>query len=122
MDYQINIVSKEHFNTLIYSGPQASKPIYLYAHDNHYDVITSMPAFIARKEYCHTYKKGYDKIEDHLCGDTCKLCYIQNCPTTNWVFCEDSNRFFKNQECFDRHKARADEKRPICASIVKCKH
>ena len=35
MDYQINIVSKEHFNTLIYSGPQASKPIYLYVHDNH---------------------------------------------------------------------------------------
>ena len=109
-NYQINIVSKEHLNTLIYSGPEASKRIYLYAHDNHYDVITSMPPFLARKKYCHTCKKGYDKVKDHLCGDTCKLCYTQNCPITGWVFCEDCNRFFKSQECFDRHKARVGEK------------
>ena len=100
-DYQINIVSKEHLNTIIYSGPEAPKQIYLYAHDNHYDIISSMPAFLARKKYCHKCKKGYDKIEDHLCGDTCKLCYTQNCPITSWVFCEDCNRFFKSQECFD---------------------
>ena len=81
-----------------------------------------MPAFIARKKYCHTCKKGYDKIEDHLCGDTCKLCYTQNCPITNWVFCQDCNRFFKSQECFNRHKARVNERRSICASVVKCKH
>ena len=66
--YKINIVSKEHLNTLIYS--EVSKRIYLYAHDNHYDDITSMPAFVGRKKYCHTCKKDYDKIEDHLCGDT----------------------------------------------------
>ena len=53
IDYQINIVSKEHSNTVIYSGPEASQRIYLYAHDNHYDVI------LPRKKYCHTCKKGY---------------------------------------------------------------
>ena len=79
-DYQINIVSKEHLNTLIYSGPEASEQIYLYVHDNHYDVMSRMLAFLARTKYCHTCKKGYDKIEDHLCGDTCKLCYTQNVP------------------------------------------
>ncbi|CAB4040743.1 Hypothetical predicted protein, partial [Paramuricea clavata] len=83
-DYQLNIVSKEHQSTLIYSSPDAEKRIYLYSHDNHYDIITSMPGFIARKKYCHACKKGYDKIEDHLCGDTCKLCYTQNCPIENW--------------------------------------
>ena len=65
-DYQVNIVSKEHLNSLISSGPEAPKLICLYAHDNHYDIISSMPAFLARKKYCHTCKKGYDKIEDHL--------------------------------------------------------
>ena len=35
-EYQINIVSKEHLNSLIYSGPEAPKRIYFYAHDNHY--------------------------------------------------------------------------------------
>ena len=40
---QLNVVSKEHLNALIYSGPEAEKHLYLYHHDNHYDVITSMP-------------------------------------------------------------------------------
>ena len=51
-DYQLNVISKEHLNALIYSGPEAEKHLYLYHHDNHYDVITSMPAFLARKQYC----------------------------------------------------------------------
>jgi hypothetical protein len=53
-DYQINIVSKEHQNAIIFSGPDKEKNIYLFLHDNHYDVITSMPAFYARKRYIVT--------------------------------------------------------------------
>ena len=48
-DYQINIVSKEHQNSTLYSGPENEKRIYLFLHDNHYDVITSMPAFFFQK-------------------------------------------------------------------------
>jgi hypothetical protein len=50
-DYQINIVSKEHQNSVIFSGPEKEKRIYLFLHDNHFDVITSVPAFVARKNY-----------------------------------------------------------------------
>ena len=71
--YQLNVVSKEHLNALIYSSPDAEKHLNLYHHDNHYNVITSIPDFLARKQYCHTYKKGFDKINDHPCGDLCKL-------------------------------------------------
>ena len=53
-EYQVNIVSKDHQNSILYSGPEKDKKIYLFLHDNHYDVITSMPAFFARKRYCHT--------------------------------------------------------------------
>jgi hypothetical protein len=90
-DYQINIVSKEHQNSVIFSGPDKEKRIYLFLHDTHFDAITSMPAFVARKMYCHTCKKGYDHQRDHLCGDTCKLCHFQNCPI---VSCSDCNRDF----------------------------
>ena len=38
LEYQINIVSKENQNSIIFAGPDAEKRIYLYAHDNHYDV------------------------------------------------------------------------------------
>ena len=96
--YQLNVISKEHLNALIYSGPEAEKHLYLYHHDNHYDVITSMPAFLARKQYCHECKKGFDKITDHPCGDLCKLCHTQNCPIVEWKFCKDCNRFFKSNE------------------------
>ena len=95
--YQLNMISKEHLNALVYSGPEADKCLYPYHHDNHYDVITSMPAFLARKQYCHKCKKGYDKITSHPCGDLCKLCHIQNCSLVEWKFCKDCNRFFKSK-------------------------
>ena len=46
-DYQISIVSKEHGNKIIYAGPEKDKKIYLYMHNNHYDVITKMLGFFA---------------------------------------------------------------------------
>ena len=45
VEYQINIVSKELQNSLIYVGPEQEKIIYIYHQDNHYDVITGMPGF-----------------------------------------------------------------------------
>jgi hypothetical protein len=118
--YQLNMVSKEHLNALIYSGPEADKCIYLYHHDSHYDVISSMPAFLTRKQYCHTCKKGYDKITDHPCGYLCKLCHIQNRPVVKWKYCQDCNRFFKSDECFTRHKAAVGKQKDLCSSLVKC--
>ena len=99
--YQINIVSKDHQNSIIYSGPEKEKRIYLFLHDNHYDVIMSMPAFFARKRYCHICKKGYDHVTDHLCPDSCLLCGFQYCPIVSWISCTDCNSIFKSQECFD---------------------
>ena len=122
IDYQINIVSKEHQNSVIFSGPDKEKIIYLFLHDNHFDVITSMPAFVAHKKYCHTCKKGYDHVKDHLCGDPCKLCYFQNCPIVSWTPCSDCDRFFKSQECFDRHKQNVGNSKSICSSFAKCPH
>ena len=119
-EYQINIVSKEHQNSIIFAGPEAAKRVYLYCHDNHYDVITSMPAFFARKMYCHTCKKGYDKITDHLCGESCKSCRFQNCPIISWVYCEDCMRYFRSQECYNRHKETVGNTKSICESLVKC--
>ena len=44
--YQLHVVSADHFNGIIYAGPGAENKIYLYYHDQHYDVITSMAAFL----------------------------------------------------------------------------
>jgi hypothetical protein len=115
--YQLNVISKEHLNALIYSGPEAEKHLYLYHHDNHYDVITSMPAFLSRKQYCHKCKKGYS----HPCGDLCKLCNTQNCSIVEWKFFKDCNRFFKSEACFNRHKDDAGPAKSLCRALIKCK-
>ncbi len=81
IDYQINIVSKEYGNKIIYTGPEKEKRIYLYLHDNHYDVITTMPGFLARSYYCNTCKKGYNSRESHLCSNACRCCrFPDDCP------------------------------------------
>ena len=74
MEYQINIVSKEYNNNIIYAGPEKDKRIYLCMHDNHYDVITKMPGFFRHHYYCHTCKKAYEHHEEHLCPNKCKCC------------------------------------------------
>ena len=63
-DYQINIVSKEYSNNIIYNDPEKDKRISM--HDNHYDVITKMPGFFARSYYCYTCKKAYAGVADFL--------------------------------------------------------
>ena len=70
-DYQINIVSKELQGSLSYSGPDNEKRIYLY---HHYDVITKMPGFFARRNYCHDCENVYDHRVDHICPSGCSLC------------------------------------------------
>ena len=122
-EYEINIVSKEHQNAIVYTGPvEKEKKIYLYLHNNHYDVITSMPAFFARKRDCHTCKKQYDKSVEHLCPNACQCCRFPDCPIVSWVSCTDCNRMFKSRECFDRHKQNIGHESSVCASLVKCMH
>ena len=101
---------------------EKEKNIYLYLHDNHFDVITSMPAFFARKRYCHACKKPYDKSVDHMFPNACQCCHFPDCPIVSWVSCIDCNRMFKSRECFDRHKQNIGHEGSVCASLVKCLH
>ena len=100
-EYQINIVSKEYGDNIIYNGPNKDKRIYLYMHNNHYDVITKMPGFFARAYYCHECKKAYSNWENHLCPNTCKCCGCRPiCPELSWMPCNDCGRMFKSRQCY----------------------
>ena len=120
-DYQISIVSKEYSNKIIYAGPEKEKKIYLYMHNNHYDVITKMPGFFASVYYCHTCKKAYNNHEDHRCPNACKCCrFPSECPEVSWQTCQDCHRLFKSQQCYDQHKQSRGDARSVCQSLVKC--
>ena len=126
-NYQICVVSKEQFNRIIYQGPPKSKGIYLLYSDQHYDLITSMSAYMNRGYWCHPCKQGYNSKENHLCEDTCKLCYSGGCKMgkdiKTWKHCQECNRYFKDMTCYDNHKKNryADQWKTVCKRYYRCK-
>ncbi|XP_053406272.1 uncharacterized protein LOC128559126 [Mercenaria mercenaria] len=99
--YQIIVLSKEHFNSIIYEGPEGRIPVYLYLHDGHFDVITKITAFLNRSYFCQLCKKGYNTKETHRCNYPCPYCHhIHEDDSEDWIFCSDCHRSFKNRTCF----------------------
>ena len=120
-EYQISIVSKEYGDKIIYAGPENDKRIYLYMHNNHYDVITKMLGFFARVYYCHTCKKAYEHREEHRCPNACKCCrFPTECPEVSWLTCPDCRRLFKSQQCFEQHKQTRGDARSVCERLIRC--
>ena len=121
-NYQILVVSRDHSNAIIYSGPESAKKICLYFNDNHYDVITSMAAFLTKNYYCTKCQKGYDHKENHKCNNVCHMCCkIHNDNSDeNWVYCPTCNRYFKGQKCFNLHQQQTAKENSTCKTLIRC--
>ena len=124
-NYEINIVSGNHDNSIIYpSGPSPDNnvtPIYLYLHDNHYDVITTMPGFLSNSYFCHKCSQSYSHKFDHVCDEMCKSCRSYDCVLIgNGLKCDECDRLFKNKTCYDQHKEPVDGDRSVCQAVRKC--
>ena len=121
--YEINIVSMEHGNTIIYPAQPIvteTKRIYLYLYNNHYDVITTMPGFFNRSYFCHMCRKPYNSMVDHLCDSMCKMCRGFECSFVDPRSCVDCKRMFKSQACYDRHKEPLGNGESVCQQVKKC--
>ena len=125
-NYQIIVVSGDHNNSIIYP-PQPpdtdEKPtINLYLHDNHFDVITTLPGFLNKTYFCRRCHKAYDHTADHLCPAMCRSCRAFGCVLEGeGIVCNECDRLFKNQACYDHHKEPIDGGgRPMCDVIRKC--
>ena len=107
--------------TRLFTTVRTKTRIYLYMHNNHYDMITKMPGFFARTYYCHECKKAYNNLETRLCPNTCKCCGSRPiCPKLSWMPCNNCGRMFKSQQCYDQHKEPRGEARSVCQGWVKC--
>ena len=125
-NYQIIVVSGDHNNSIIYP-PQPpdtdEKPtINLYFHNNHFDVITSIPGFLNKSYFCHRCHKAYDHTSDHLCSSMCRSCRAFGCVLEgDGIVCNECDRLFKNQMCYDHHKEPINGGgRSVCEVIRKC--
>ena len=125
-NYQIIIVSGDHNNSIIYPpqppGTDEKPIISLYLHDNHFDVITTLPGFLNRSYFCHRCHKSYDHTVDHLCPAMCRSCRGFGCVLEgDGIVCNECDRLFKNQACYDHHKEPINGGgRPMCEVIRKC--
>ena len=128
VQYQIIVVSGDQNNTIIYpprppANPNPEKSIYLYYQANHFDVITKLPGFLNTNYFCHACHKGYSVTTDHLCDGMCKSCRGFGCTLeNNGITCQECDRFFMNQVCYDRHKQEPINGggRTVCEAVRKC--
>ena len=109
VNYQIIVLSGTHNNSIIYppKPPDTDeKPIIsLYYHNNHFDVITKLPGFLSRGYFCQRCHKTYDHTSDHVCPAMCSSCRGFGCVfEAKGIVCNECDRVFKNQACYDRHK------------------
>ena len=128
VNYQIIVVSGDQNNTIIYppqppTNPNPEKSIYLYYQANHFDVITKLPGFLNTNYFCHKCHKGYAVTTAHLCTGMCQSCRGFGCTIEdNGMTCQECDRFFKNQACYDRHKQEPIDGggRTVCQAVRKC--
>ena len=126
-DYQIMVISGDHNNSVIYpphsSGTDEKPHLALYLHDNHFDVINSVPGFLGRTYFCFRCYKAYDHTTDHLCTNMCRCCRGFGCIWENdGIVCRECKRLFKSQSCYDRHKTEPINGggRTVCQVIRVC--
>ena len=128
VNYQIIVVSGDQDNAIIYpphprANPNPEKSIYLYYQANHFDVITKLPGFLNTSYFCHACHKGYDVTTDHLCKGMCHSCRGFDCHLQDGgIECDECDRLFKNQACYDRHKQEPINGggRTVCEAVRKC--
>ena len=102
--------------------------IYLFKNKNHFDVITSMPAFLCKDYFCHSCKKTYSHRDKHRCPSKCIACYKYfpkgNKCSGEQITCNDCRRTFFSQSCFDEHKRNRSQKdgnkNIVCDIVFKC--
>ena len=125
-NYQIIVVSGDHNNSIIYPpkppGTDEKQTINLYFHDNHFDVITTIPGFLNKSYFCHRCHKSYSNTADHLCPTMCRSCRAFGCVLEgDGIVCNECDRLFKNQACYDHHKDPINGGgRSVCEVIRKC--
>ena len=127
VNYQIIVVSGSHNNNIIYP-PQPTitdeKPsISLYYHNKHFDVITKLPGFLRRSYFCERCHKSYSNTADHICTSMCNKCRGFGCVLEgNGIACNECDRVFNNQACYDYHKNEPMNGggRTVCQTIRIC--
>ncbi|XP_068758545.1 uncharacterized protein [Montipora capricornis] len=135
---QLVVVSADHGNSIIYKGPPHDKQLILLLKGNHYDVITSLEGYFARKYFCLECEKGFDHDDyrHHQCpGSKCYACHQTTCEAFKLYRgrsaetpCDSCGRQFFGQDCYLKHctfndkgeVAQPSKRDSVCQTHRKC--
>jgi hypothetical protein len=104
---------------------QYEDQVYLHLHNNHYNTILSINSFYNGNEkavydFCKAckkfVKKAHHKCEVKSLLSICNKCLKTHSHDTTLVYCNDCNRNFHGQECYDIHK-----ENDVCSTVKVCK-
>ena len=108
--YQIMVIDNQdpHNMSTLYlnKDKEFKKFIYLSFTNNHFNVITSMTAFLKKSYYCHQCKIGYAHTTNHICSFMCQLCLRGNCCKTKRMYskmCTKCNLLCNSEICHRVH-------------------
>ena len=112
-NYQLLIMARMHPFLLIFKGPSAPNQIRLLKSNDHYDGVTSFPAFTNHSYYCIECEQAFntnDKSHHNCKGKRCSACSRFNCEdyvpgTQPKDHCTQCNCKFFGPYCKQHHFA-----------------
>jgi hypothetical protein len=108
LNIQVIIYNKPISEGIIYSGHwQNESKIFLYysqdGNSGHFDVISTMAAFLSKSFYCKHCLLGYNKRSGHECFMTCKTCHSDECSIETPLTCRHCQLECRSHACYLRH-------------------
>tara|TARA_R110000824_G_scaffold2946_2_gene13443 strand:- start:82 stop:3975 length:3894 start_codon:yes stop_codon:yes gene_type:complete len=122
LDCSITIIDGDNFCNVVYPDVDDKEyivkdfNIYLLKLGEHTHLIDQnrIAGFFAKSYYCNMCKKSLNNKE-HKCNFKCKLCKKRDCDflgqkkVKDWFSeCDDCNKWFPTQKCFENHIDRCD--------------
>lgn len=132
-DHPVTVFSRKNQFSPIFSANNhaGGKGLALILSDHHFDVVTSLPAFMqkhGRGLFCHKCQK-FERKKRHICdAQVCTMCKCfcggvdANNPLEH-IRCAECGRGFLNRRCYEMHKqpyCAAVDNRPTCNRIYAC--
>ena len=78
-DYQIVVLSAEHFDAIIYEGPKREKQIYLYLYENHLMSSHLSHTFWEKATGFLNARKAMTQKKFHCRNRVCKCSFTEGC-------------------------------------------
>ena len=118
----INVVQQEFGGIQVtYTSKKYTENMYLFLHDNHFDLIVTLTGFFKSAYFCEQCMKPYNNRQYHQCPKHCTIC-LSDCSAggTESVDCVDCHANCKNQTCLNNHKINQFKGQTICQYYYFC--